>query len=58
MWQTTFIIRLDLGQGLTQRERVILFNSARNCEVYKLLTGAIHFEYGWLDGGGQAEKHA
>jgi len=27
------------------RERVILFNSARRCEVYKLLTGELRFEY-------------
>jgi len=40
---------LDLGPGLTQRERAILLNSARHCEVHKLLTGALHFNYDWAD---------
>lgn len=38
-------MQLDLGTGLTKRERVLLFNSARRCEVYKLLTGELQFEY-------------
>ena len=44
-WQTTFAIELDLGNGLTRREQAILYNSARRCEVHKLLTGEIGFEY-------------
>ena len=40
-----FLIQIDLGQGLTQRERTILYNSARRCEVYQLLTGGKAFEY-------------
>jgi len=43
--RTHFSIQIDLGQGLTQRERVILYNSARRCEVYQLLTGEKTFEY-------------
>jgi uncharacterized OsmC-like protein len=35
---------IDLGQGLTDREIKILFNSARRCEVHKLLGGRIEFE--------------
>lgn len=46
-WQTGFSIQLDLGAGLTLRERTILLNSARRCEVYKLLTSAMRFDYGW-----------
>ena len=42
---TRFKIRIDVGEGLTQRERAILFNSARNCEVGKILTGPIELEY-------------
>ncbi len=50
MWQTSFVIRLDLGQGLTRRERAILFNSSRRCEVNKLLTGEMRFGYDLLEG--------
>lgn len=49
-WQTAFTIRVDLGEGLTRRERTILFNAARGCEVHKLLDGEITFEYA-LEGG-------
>jgi uncharacterized OsmC-like protein len=42
---TRFTISIDAGNGLTQREQAILFNSARNCEVGKILAGAIDIEY-------------
>ena len=42
---TYFKIRIDLGKGLTHRERTVLFNVARSCEVYKMLTGKISFYY-------------
>jgi uncharacterized OsmC-like protein len=41
---TKFSSTIDLGQGLTDRELKILFNSARRCEVHKLLGGQIEFE--------------
>ena len=41
--KTTFVTAVDLGLGLTERERRILFNSARLCEVHKLLGGGIEF---------------
>jgi uncharacterized OsmC-like protein len=41
--KTAFVTAIDLGLGLTDRERKILFNSARQCEVHKLLRGAIEF---------------
>jgi len=44
-WLTAFTIKIDLGRGLTRRERTILFNSARLCEVTKLLGGEKKFEY-------------
>jgi uncharacterized OsmC-like protein len=44
-WQTQFEVHIDLGEGLTRRERIILFNSARRCEVHKLLNGEVAFEY-------------
>lgn len=41
---TLFAARVALGQGLSERERRILFNAARRCEVHKLLSGQISFE--------------
>jgi hypothetical protein len=48
-WQTAFAIDIDLGEGLSRRERVILFNSARHCEVHKLLDGEVGFDYRLVD---------
>lgn len=45
VWQTHLAVRVDLGAGLTRRERAILFNSARRCEVHKLLDGEIEMDY-------------
>jgi len=42
---TSFKIEIDLGTGLTHRQRTILFNVARTCEVYKMLTGEITCDY-------------
>ena len=44
-WVTEFHIRVDLGDGLSERERKILYNSARLCEVHKILTGEFTFGY-------------
>lgn len=41
---TRFVSRLDLGEGLTPREQRILYNSARTCEVHKMLRGEVVFE--------------
>jgi hypothetical protein len=41
---TRFVSRLELGEGMTVREQRILFNSARTCEVHKMLHGEIVFE--------------
>jgi hypothetical protein len=41
---THFVSRLELGEGLTVREQRILANSARTCEVHKMLRGEISFE--------------
>ena len=41
--KTTFVSTIDLGLGLAERERKILLNSARRCEVHRLLRGAIEF---------------
>jgi uncharacterized OsmC-like protein len=41
---THFVSHLDLGEGLTKREQRILYNSARNCEVHKMLRGEVTFE--------------
>ena len=42
--RTHYACRLDLGDSLTPREQRILYNSARNCEVHKMLRGEITFE--------------
>jgi len=44
-WQSRFDVQVDLGSGLGKRERIILFNSARLCEVHKLLSGEIGLDY-------------
>jgi len=44
-WSSRFDVQIDLGSGLGKRERIILFNSARRCEVHKLLSGEISFNY-------------
>jgi hypothetical protein len=48
-WRTRFEVRVDLGEGLTRRERIILYNCARRCEVNKLLSGELSFEYTLID---------
>jgi uncharacterized OsmC-like protein len=42
--RTHFTSRIDLGEGLTPREQRILFNSAKQCEVHKMLRGELSFE--------------
>jgi uncharacterized OsmC-like protein len=41
---THFVSDLDLGEGLSPREQRILFNSARQCEVHKMLRGEMTFD--------------
>jgi hypothetical protein len=40
---TRFVSCLELGEGLSPREQRILYNSARQCEVHKMLRGEIAF---------------
>jgi hypothetical protein len=40
-----FDVIIDVGPSLSIRERTILFNSARRCEVSKILTGKIDMAY-------------
>jgi len=47
-WRTSVSIRINLGEGLTGREQKILFNSARLCEVHKMLAGEFSFEYEFI----------
>lgn len=44
-WKTQFSIQIDLGEGLTKREQVLLFNAARTCEVGRMISGEISFDY-------------
>jgi uncharacterized OsmC-like protein len=41
---THFRSEIDLGEGLTSREQRILYNSAKQCEVHKMLRGEMVFE--------------
>ena len=52
-WSTCSDIRIDLGKKLTPRERTILFNSARGCEVSKLLSGENKFKYELANGASE-----
>ena len=42
---TRLLSRVDIGHGLSRRERIILFNAARRCEVHKLLSGTVEFDF-------------
>jgi uncharacterized OsmC-like protein len=41
---TRFRSEIDLGEGLTPREQRILYNSAKQCEVHKMLRGEMAFD--------------
>jgi len=47
---TTFASRVGLDGELTARERRLLFNSARLCEVHKMLKGEVTFEEELIEG--------
>lgn len=42
---TQFKIEIVLDGEFDKREKIILFNSARNCDVSKILAGKINFQY-------------
>ena len=44
-WVTEFCVYIDLVSSLTDREQKILFNSARLCEVHKMLSGEFTFKF-------------
>jgi hypothetical protein len=54
-WQSAFAVEIDLGQGLTPRERTILYNSARGCEVHHILAGDVAFDYRLVQGLGDRD---
>jgi len=45
-----FEVKIDFGLTLTKREEAILFNSARSCEVRKILSGKTEFHYQRING--------
>jgi uncharacterized OsmC-like protein len=47
--KTQFNVLLNLSPTLTDREQKILFQSARTCEVGKILKGDVLIDYGVLD---------
>jgi uncharacterized OsmC-like protein len=46
-----FNVEVKIESDLTIREKILLFNSARKCDVSKLLSGKSEFEYRLEDGG-------
>lgn len=46
---TQFEIGVLLEGEFDKREKIILFNSARNCDVSKILAGKINFQYQLMD---------
>ncbi len=46
---TCFQSTIRVGPGLTPRERRMLFNAARTCEVHKMLRQPMEFEETLLD---------
>ena len=40
-----FAVHLDLGDGLAERDRKVLFHAAQHCQVFKLLNGTKSFSY-------------
>lgn len=43
--ETHFEIEIEIEGSLTKREKIILFNSARKCDVSELLSGKFEFDY-------------
>ncbi|MFH2132275.1 MAG: hypothetical protein ABIK68_18000 [bacterium] len=49
-WKSGFSIDIKLDAHLTQREEAILFNTAKSCEVLKMLSGSMAFGFHWVGG--------
>jgi uncharacterized OsmC-like protein len=43
--QTELEIKIGLGEGLSRREQVLLYNAARTCDIGKMLKGQFRFSY-------------
>lgn len=44
-WQVAFSLSFDMDKDLSRRECTILVNSAKSCEVSKILAGNTSFEF-------------
>jgi len=42
--QTNLCSRIEITGDLSERERIILLNSARHCDVHKILRGQVTVE--------------
>ena len=42
---SSFLINIDPGADLSERERKIIFNTARTCHVHRILSGEMTFDY-------------
>ena len=47
---SSFRVEVKIDSDLTKREKILLINSARKCDVSKLLSGKSEFEYHLEDG--------
>lgn len=43
--QSVYSVEIELPAKLDDREKILLFNSARNCDVTKILKGEFQFQY-------------
>lgn len=43
--RSSFFVEIELPRELDEREKVLLFNSARRCDVTKILAGEMDFSY-------------
>ena len=43
--ETLITVEIELKGNLSRRERILMFNSARKCEVSKLLLGDLRLDY-------------
>lgn len=42
---SVFSVEIELPANLDDREKILLFNSARKCDVTKILKGEFQFQY-------------
>lgn len=51
--QTRLHSRIEITGNLSERERIILLNSARHCDVHKMLRGQVTLQDGLVVNGAE-----